>query len=95
MGRLGDVLDYVAGSAPLEALRLAERITSRAGSLDESPGRGTPYRGEPEKGYRQVIEGPFRIVYGIHEATRTVRILAIQHMAQGLAAIPEESEGSP
>lgn len=91
-GRLRDILDNVAESAPVEALRLSDRITARAGSPDESSGRGVRYRGEPEKGYRQLIEAPFRIIYAIDEATRTVRILAVQHMAQGLSQISEEAE---
>lgn len=85
--RLGDIAVHVARTDPVEALRLIDRITERGESLAENPNRGSHFRGEAESGLRQVIEGPFRLVYRVDEGEGAVDIVAVQHMAQGATEV--------
>ena len=63
---LDDIVLYIADDNEANALRVAERIEVRAGTLKTLPGRG---RVVPElhrlglDAYREVIERPWRILY--------------------------------
>ena len=80
---LEGILDYVAQNSPANAVKLIDRLIAEAESLELFPRRFSLARADPSYGpLRSMPSPPFRIIYEIIEAQRTVRVLAIRHGAQ-------------
>ena len=71
---------YVARNSPEYALRLVDRLTRRSQQIADFPmsGREVAEFGFPQ--IRQVVEGPFRIIYCI--TPNQIDVLAVIHGAQ-------------
>ena len=71
---------YVARNSPEYALRVVDRLTRRSQQIAEFPlsGREAAEFGVPQ--IRQVVEGPFRIIYYIKPDQ--IDVLAVIHGAQ-------------
>ena len=76
--------DYIAKNSPQYALRVVDRLTRRSQQIAEFPlsGRLVPEFEVPE--IREVLEGPYRIIYLIR--TDQVDVLAVIHSAQQIPA---------
>jgi toxin ParE1/3/4 len=77
---LNAIHGYIAKNSPQYALRVVDRLTRRSLQLAEFPmsGRAVP---EFEHGQiREVLEGPYRIIYYIKPDQ--IDILAVIHAAQ-------------
>jgi len=85
LGHLGALRQYISQTSPFYAERMVQRILARAPQLAAFPdsGRMVPEVGRPE--IREVIEGPYRVIYR-HIADR-VEVLAVVHGRQGSLGI--------
>lgn len=74
------IYHYIAKSSPDYALRVVDRLTRRSRQIAEFPlsGRVVPEIDLPQ--IRQVIEGPFRIIY--HLQPDQIDIVAVIHGAR-------------
>lgn len=72
--------EYIAKDSPEYALRVVDRLTRRSQQIGESPRSG---RAVPElelSDVREVIEGPYRIVYRI--LSSQVDVIAVFHSSR-------------
>lgn len=71
---------YIARSSPQYAQRVVDRLTRRSQQIAEFPlsGREVPEFGVPQ--IRQVLDGPFRIIYYIKPDQ--IDVLAVIHGAR-------------
>jgi toxin ParE1/3/4 len=71
---------YIAKNSPQYALRVVDRLTRRSQQIAEFPlsGRVVPEFEAPQ--IREVLEGPYRIIYYIKPDQ--VDVLAVIHAAQ-------------
>jgi toxin ParE1/3/4 len=71
---------YVARNSPPYALRVVDRLTRRSQQIADFPlsGREVPEFAVPQ--IRQVLEGPFRIIYYLKPDQ--IDVLAVIHGAQ-------------
>lgn len=72
--------DYIAVDSPEYALRVVDRLTRRSAQIAEFPksGRAVPEVRDPE--LREVIEGPYRIIYRTHNDR--IDVLAVLHSSR-------------
>lgn len=87
LGQLGALRQYISQTSPVYAERMVQRILARAPQLAAFPdsGRMVPEVGRPE--IREVIEGPYRVIYRLR-ADR-VDVLAVVHGRQGSLGVQE------
>jgi len=79
-GHLDSIYSYIAKDSPQFAKRMVDRLTCRSIQIAEFPlsGRSVPeYKMDQ---IREVIEGPFRIIYYIKPDQ--IDVLAVIHAAQ-------------
>jgi plasmid stabilization system protein ParE len=81
-GHLRAIRAYIAQASPKHAAGMAERLMRRARQIAEFPlsGRQVPEYCAPQ--VREIIEGPYRIIYHIEPDELT--ILAIVHAARDI-----------
>ena len=87
-GHLDAIYAYIAQDSPEYARRLVDRLTRRSQQIAEFPfsGRRVPeYDVDP---IREVIEGPFRIVY--HIKSDQIDVLAVIHGAMDVLGRSEK-----
>jgi addiction module RelE/StbE family toxin len=88
-GHLDAIFDYIVQNSPEYAKRMVDRITRRSQQIAEYPLSG---RRVPEYDFnqiREVIEGPYRIIY--HIKSDQIDVLAVIH---GAMSILHSSEGA-
>jgi addiction module RelE/StbE family toxin len=89
-GHLDAIFDYIAQNSPEYAKRIIDRITRRSQQIVEYPLSG---RKVPEYDFnqiREVIEGPYRIIYYIKPDQ--VDVLAVIHVAMNVIRSSEEAD---
>ena len=71
---------YIARTSPQYALRVVDRLTRRSQQISEFPlsGREVPEFAVPQ--IREILEGPFRIIYCLKPDQ--IDVLAVIHGAQ-------------
>src|SRR5688572_14064079 len=79
---LEEIHAYVAAGSPGNADALVERILQRSETLGRFPMLGAVVPSFARKGYREVLEPPYRIIYRVHG--EQVQILAVVHGARRL-----------
>src|SRR5215216_1297036 len=79
------IRDYIAADSPFYAERTAEGLLARSEQLADHPrsGRVVPERGDPD--VRELIEGPYRVIYWVRP--ERVEVLAVVH---GRRALPPD-----
>jgi plasmid stabilization system protein ParE len=80
LAHLESIHSFIAARSPLYAQRTVDRITGKGNYISQFPLAG---RMMPESGFqqiREVLEGPYRIVY--HVKSDQIDIIAIFHGAQ-------------
>ena len=80
MAQLQAIHDYVAHSSPAYAKRLVDRLTRRSLQIADHPlaGRAVPEVALPQ--IREVIEGPYRLMY--HIRSDRIDVITLIHSAQ-------------
>ena len=89
-GHLDAIFDYIAQNSPEYAKRMVDRITRRSQQIAEYPLSG---RSVPEYDFnqiREVIEGPYRIIY--HIKADQIDVLAVIHGAMNILHSSEEAD---
>ena len=78
--RAAEAMDYIARERPQAAVAWLDELLARVAQLDRFPNRGrvVPEIGRPE--YRELIIGPYRVVYRVDPAR--VVILTVRHGRQ-------------
>ncbi len=77
---LSSIYGYVAQNSPAYAQRIVDRLTRRSQQISQFPysGRTVPELDLPQ--VREVVEGPYRIIYRI--LPDQIDVLAVIHGAQ-------------
>ena len=75
---IGSITRYISQDRPETALHILKKLKTRTASLKRFPERGRPFEILKEygiKGLREVIEGPWQIIYKILK--KTVIVMAV------------------
>jgi toxin ParE1/3/4 len=91
VGHLAAIREYISQTSPFYAERMVQRILDRGPQLAAFPesGRMVPEVGRPE--IREVLEGPFRVIYLL--APDHLDVLAVVHGRRGILSLdPSQAE---
>ena len=77
---LDAIYQYIAQDSPSYALRMVDRLTRRSQQIGEFPLSGHTVPEYESNQIREVIEGPYRIIYCIKPDQ--IDVLAVIHGAQ-------------
>jgi len=83
--QLRDIRGFVAGSSPQYATKMVDRLTRRSQQISKFPRSGRVVPEANDVNIREVLEGPYRIIYHILEDE--IDIIAVVH---GARQWPEE-----
>ena len=92
VGHLAAIREYISQTSPFYAERMVQRVLDRAPQLGVFPesGRMVPELGRPE--IREVVEGPFRVIYQL--GPERVDVLAVVHGRRSTLGLnPEPGSG--
>ena len=80
LAHLAAIRDYIAQTSELYAERMVQRVLARGPQLAQFPdsGRMVPEVGRAE--IREVLEGPYRVIY--RRTDERVEVLAVVHARQ-------------
>jgi len=78
--------EHIAHDSPRYASRMVDRITARTRQIGTFPQSGQSVPEYRDQAIREVIEGPYRVIYEV--ADRDVRVLAVIHGARLLPPRP-------
>jgi toxin ParE1/3/4 len=90
LAHLVAIHEYIARNSPRYAARMVDRITARTLQIGVFPLSGQLVPEYRDSGIREVIEGPYRVIYEIFG--EDVRVLAVIHGARLLPPRPESAE---
>ena len=79
---LGQIVRYIAEDNPLAARRIGEAIFDQTGRLGSFPQMGRKFRKLNREAVREISVPPYRIIYQVKDAERSVRILKVWHGAR-------------
>jgi toxin ParE1/3/4 len=90
LAHLVAIHEYIAHDSPRYAARMVDRITARTRQIGTFPpsGQSVPEYRDPD--IREVIEGPYRVIYEVFG--EDVRVLAVIHGARLLPPRTESAE---
>lgn len=77
---LDAIYEYIAQDSPEYALRMVDRITRRSQQIADVPLSGRRVPEYELNQIREVIEGPYRIIYHIKPAQ--IDVIAVLHCAR-------------
>jgi len=89
LDRLSSILGYIAEDNPDAAIGMIDRISERVEDLAHSPEMGSRFLRKGFGGLRKLIVKPYRVVYLVDEARRTVHVVAVQHMREDFVSAEE------
>ena len=78
---LDGIFDWIFQDSPKAAVEIVRRIESRIGRL-AVPGLSHIGRPGLVRGTRELVEGPYIIVYAVDELLQEITVLAIVHGAR-------------
>jgi len=81
--------EHIARDSPLYASRMVDRITARTRQIGSFPLSGQTVPEYRDPAIREVIEGPYRVIYEV--SGNNVRVLAVIHGARLLPQQPPKS----
>jgi toxin ParE1/3/4 len=82
IGHLASIYEYIAHDSTRYAQRMVDRITSRSRQIAQFPTSGPMVAEYQDPGVREVLEGPYRVIYEITETE--IHVLAVIHGAHPL-----------
>ena len=90
IAHLVSIHEHIGRDSPRYASRMVDRITARTRQISAFPlsGQSVPEYRDPA--IREVIEGPYRVIYEVGD--KDIRVLAVIHGARLLPPQPPRSE---
>jgi len=88
LSHLTDIYEYIARDSTRYAKRTVDRITARSRQIATHPESAAVVAEYADPTIREVIEGPYRVIYRVQPAT--VVVLAVIH---GARLLPPEPPG--
>ena len=85
--QLTDIYEYIAKDSSRYASRMVDRITARSKQIGSFPASGQVVIEYDDPAIREVVEGPYRVIYRFDKST--VEVLAVIHGARLLPHLPE------
>ena len=82
LAELAEAIRYIAGDNPSAAKKTGEAILRKAGILGAFPRMGKVFSKLNRDDVREIPVPPYRIIYHIKDAERSVRILKVWHGAR-------------
>lgn len=86
LGHLDAIHDYIARNSEIYARRMVDRLTSRSKQIGRFPQSGRMVPEYHDVDIREVIEGPYRIIYRI--LSKQIDVVAVMHSARLLPPNP-------
>jgi len=83
--RIADAFEYIHRDSPETAARWLRGIYAKIKTLNALPKRCAMAREQafyPERELRQLIYHSHRVIFEVHEATATVRVVYVRHAAE-------------
>jgi toxin ParE1/3/4 len=80
--QLDSIYYFIAHDSPVYAKRMVDRLTRRTKQIGEFPFSGRSVPEYEMEQIREVIEGPYRIIY--YMKTDQIDVLAVLHGAQDI-----------
>jgi toxin ParE1/3/4 len=80
--QLHAIHDYVAQTSPEYARRIVDNLTRRSIQIASFPFSGRMVPEYELNEVRELIEGPYRLIYLIHEDKDEIEVLAVIHSAR-------------
>ncbi len=90
LAQLTAIRAYIAQTSPVYADRMIERILARGPQLSQFPLSGRHVHERRDPALREVIEGPYRVIYRLRP--ERVEVLAIVHGRRADLGTREPSE---
>ena len=88
-GHLDAIYAYIAQDSPKYAMRMVDRLTRRSQQIADFPLSGRKVPEYEMDQIREVIEGPYRIIY--HIKPDQIDVLAVIHEARNILTDGKES----
>jgi toxin ParE1/3/4 len=82
LSTLRELVSYVAERNPAAARRLGERIFEKVGLIRKHPLIAARFQSLDRDDIRDFPVPPVRLIYRVHEDTRTIHILTVWHGAR-------------
>ncbi len=82
LAQLQAIHDYLAQSSSDYALRIVDRLTARSIQVATFPFSGRMVPEYELNEVREVIEGPYRIIYLIDSVQQKIEVLAVIHSSR-------------
>jgi plasmid stabilization system protein ParE len=79
---LAAIARYIGRTSPVYAERMVDRLLARTAQLSEFPESGRPVAEASDEQVRELLEGPYRIIYFVQAAR--IDVLAVVHGRQDL-----------
>jgi toxin ParE1/3/4 len=79
---LDDIEAYVAQRNPTAARRLVQKIVRRMDRVQMFPNSGGYVEEDDTRGYRQVLQGNYRVIYRYDPAANTAFVVTVIHAAR-------------
>jgi toxin ParE1/3/4 len=80
--QLQAIHDYLAQTSPQYALRIVDQLTARSIQIATFPFSGRMVPEYELNDVREVIEGPYRIIYLIGSEQQKIEVLAVIHSSR-------------
>ena len=84
---LVDTVDFIARDSPAFAASVAQRVCDAGDSLAELSERGRPFPDPAYPGWREVIVGPYRMVYEVQPERVIIPMEPVSATARGNATL--------
>ncbi len=85
-----EIVRYIAMDNPVVAAQFAKGLIEKARSAGALPRCGRVVPELQAEDIRELIAGPYRIVYRVRDASRRVEIVRFWHAARGVPEFPRE-----
>ncbi|MBW3569637.1 MAG: type II toxin-antitoxin system RelE/ParE family toxin [Gemmatimonadetes bacterium] len=92
-GHLTALHDYIARDSEIYARRMIDRLTSRSKQIARFPRSGRAVPEFERADVREVIEGPYRIIYRL--LPNQIHVLAVVHSARELPPSADQLSSIP
>jgi len=89
IGDLQGLVAYIARDNPQAAEQFGYQIIAKAESLVASPLLGRVVPEFKSENIREIIHGPYRIVYRVREELTLIEVLRVWHAARGIPQFNE------
>ena len=91
IGHLADVYDYISRDSARYAMQTVDRITARSKQIGRFPEAGPILAEYADPAVREVIEGPYRLIY--RTQPDSIEVLAVIHGARLLPPeLPQDDD---